>query len=83
MSSKVTLSVKMSAITLDPIGLDNLASEYYGAVVVPAGGEDASDTQVIEFEDRSHDDTDTWILASDMVKSFQQALDSFLVKKHD
>jgi hypothetical protein len=80
MTQPLTLSVKMSAITLDPLALDNLASEYYGQVAVPSGDQDESETQIVEFMDHTHNDLKTKVLASENIKAFQSALDSFLIK---
>jgi hypothetical protein len=80
MSQPLTLSVKMSAITLDPLSLDNLASEYYGQVAVPSGDQDESENQIVEFMDHMHPDLKTKVLASDNLAAFKGALDSFLIK---
>lgn len=69
MSQPLTLSVKMSAVGITPVYLEDLASEYYGKVLHLAGSGESEET-IIEF---TGDD------APAMLKAFKVSLDSFLL----
>ncbi len=68
-AAPLTLSVKMSAVAITPIYLEDLASEYYGRVLHLAGNGESDET-VIEF---ASDD------AAAHLKGFKSALDSYLI----
>ncbi len=71
-----SLTIKMSEVSIDPIVLDNLASEFYGSIVVPAGPSD-DETQTIEFKNHLHPVFKTKIAGFDMMRAFSAALDSY------
>ncbi len=69
MSAPLTLSVKMSAVAITPIYLEDLASEYYGRVLHMAGSGESDET-IVEFTDPD---------AAAHLAGMKVALDSFLI----
>jgi hypothetical protein len=79
-SNTESVSIKMSATTLSPHLLDNLASEYHGLIAAVAGEGQHSDEVVVEFCDIKDPTLDHEYKAINLKKQFIRALEAFKVK---